>query len=272
MSGTCNENVTVRTRLTLDGGGSATINGSGPGADPNSTTLLVTSRGVTITGFIITGGSIGIHVVNGATAEINNNTIESVGTNGIIVSRAGSVRIINNTIQNNLNGSGIIINDSSAARIGFTGPHGARVSEPNIIQNNDGAGISVTRSSSARILSNTISGNGVDGVRVQRASHADIASNIINGNSGDGIDVRENSGVNLGRDTIDVDFDPVEDSHNTTTVNNTGVGIRCRINSYANGVLGIAGAPNDGLTGGSGDKSFTDGTCVDSLIADHISP
>jgi len=116
---TCNENVTIRTNITLDGLGTATIDG-GPGA--TTTTVQVTSRGVTIIGFTITGGRNGIHVLNGATAEIDSNNIESVGTNGILVSRASSVLIINNTIQNNLNGSGIIINDSSAARIGFTGP------------------------------------------------------------------------------------------------------------------------------------------------------
>ena len=272
-SNICNENVTVRSNITLNGGGGplggppgATIDG-GPGA--TTTTVRVTSRGVTIIGFTITGGRNGIHVVNGATAVIDGNRIHAVGTNGILVSRASSARIINNLIELNLNGSGIRINDSSAARIGFTGPGGARVSEPNIIDSNGRDGISVTRSSSARIVSNTISGNTGDGVRVRRVSHADIASNIINGNTGDGIDVGENSGVNLGRDLIDVDFDPVEDSHHTTTVNNTGFGIRCIINSYANGVLGILA--NNGLTGGSGDKSFS-GSCVDSLIADHILP
>jgi len=112
-------------------------------------------------------------------------------------------------------------------------------------------------------------------VRVSRASHADIANNTIDNNGGigtladplgDGISVSENSGVNLGTDTI---VDVVEDTHNFTTTGseNTGDGIRCSINSYANGVLGTLA--NNGLNGSPLQSSFS-GTCVNSLLADHI--
>jgi len=45
----------------------------------------------------------------------------------------------------------------------------------------------VLRSSSGRIIGNTIRGNGGDGVLVNRVSHSDIASNVIEENGGDGI-------------------------------------------------------------------------------------
>lgn len=67
------------------------------------------------------------------------------------------------------------------------------------------------------------------------SSDADIIdntiSNAINDNGEDGILVGRNSGVDLGRATgTDLDQLP-----NSTTVNNTGFGIRCLINSYADG-------------------------------------
>jgi parallel beta-helix repeat protein len=114
----------------------------------------------------------------------------------------------------------------------------------------------VSRSSSARIITNTISNNiGGHGVIVFRVSHADISNNTIDGNGIDGIRVQDNSGVNLGRDT---GTNP-DELPNNTTANNTGFGIRCFRGGYADGRLGT-------LNGASGDKDFNDSTCVDSLI------
>jgi parallel beta-helix repeat protein len=124
---------------------------------------------------------------------------------------------------------------------------------PNTIQNNGRNGIRVIGSSSAVIIDNTISNNPKAGVQVLWASHALIASNTINGNGENGISVGENSGVNLGEDT----GTELDESPNSTTANNTGFGINCFINSYANGRLGT-------LNGASGAKSFA-GNCVDSL-------
>ena len=81
--GTCNENVTVQSGkdlLTLNGGGNATING--PDAALNTVTVRG-ARGITVTGFTITGGRVGVAVDRGATAVVDGNTIESTGRNGI---------------------------------------------------------------------------------------------------------------------------------------------------------------------------------------------
>jgi hypothetical protein len=93
-------------------------------------------------------------------------------------------------------------------------------------------------------------------VNVQRASHADVGSNNIDGNGGDGIFVTQNSSVNLGADS---GTEP-EDLPNNTTLNNVGFGIRCRINSSADGRLGS-------LNGNSGAKDF--GRTFNVNIADN---
>lgn len=249
VSGTCNENVEIPAevhRITLDGQGSATINGP----DATSPTVEVKGNDIVIKSFTITGGLFGLRVIAGGTAIIDGNIIQNTGRDGISVSQNSSAQISNNTIQNNPE-DGIAVSESSSGRIGFREVRDLRIAGPNIIQNNGDRGIAVTRSSSARIFGNTIKNNVGNGVDVVRASHADISSNTINNNGGDGIFVSQNSGVNLGRDTTQ---DPLSDDPNITTVNNVGRGIRCRINSYADGRLGT-------LNGNDGQTSF-DANCI----------
>jgi len=95
----------------------------------------------------------------------------------------------------------------------------------------------VGRSSSATIESNIISNNTRDGVRILRASQADVSGNTISSNGGDEIFVPENSGVNI-------------DAANSTTPNNTGLGLGCLRGSYASGTVttGGSGTAGDGLT------------------------
>jgi len=262
VSGTCNENISLREqkrRITLDGQGTATINGAA-----TTSTINVRGRGHTIKGFTISGGTTGIFVNRGGTVLIggtalaDGNTI-SAGGNGIVVTQFSFARIAHNTIQDN-GGSGIIVSENSSARIGFVSTNDTNAS-PNAIQQNDNNGIIVSRSSSARIVGNTIKNNGRDGVGVHRNSHADIAANTIEGNGKDsgrhGIIVTDNSGVNLGEDTTSPEGD-FFDEPNSTTDNNGGFGILCALGAYANGRVGT-------LNGTIGAEFFS-GTCIDSLI------
>jgi parallel beta-helix repeat protein len=260
VSGVCNENVTIGEeirRITLDGRGTATINA----ANAASPTINIRGQGITITGFTINGGETGITVNRGGTATIDRNIIQNAAAIGILVGQQSSARIVNNTIQNNPE-EGILVNENSFARIGFVNTPDAGVS-PNLIFMNGDAGIHVTRSSSARIIGNIISNTTAgSGIIVSRASHGEISSNTIDGNSEHGIFVTENSGVNLGRDTGNGIFD----LPNSTTVNNTQNGIRCLLNSHANGRLGT-------LNGAAGAKFFVTGPpgansggCHDSLL------
>src|SRR3989338_6037977 len=84
VSGICNENVVIgegQRNITVDGQGSATINGSG---DPTRATVLIRGRGITIRGFNIIGGRWGIDVYRGGTATIDGNAIQGAAVHGII--------------------------------------------------------------------------------------------------------------------------------------------------------------------------------------------
>ena len=252
---TCIENVVVNVsheRITIDGLGSATINGP----DATSPTINVGGRRITIKGFTITGGQEGIHTIRGGNAIIDGNTIQNTGRSGIGIHNQSSAIIVNNTIQNNPD-DGINVIGGSNAFIGVRSGSDTEAS-PNTIQNNGRHGVLVTRSSNARVVGNTIKDNTENGVFVDRVSQADISKNVIDNNSGDGITVGRNSGVNLGSDLGDGIFDAPNDT--TVGQENTGNGIRCFLNSYADGRLGT-------LKGIDGPKDgFGVGGCRDSLI------
>ena len=251
VSGTCNESVDIGEEvhgITLDGQGTAAING-----DLSVNTITVTGRGITIRGFAITGGFQGIAVLDGGSALIDGNTIQYAAFNGITVFRNSTAQIINNTIQNNPS-SGIQLQSSSSARVGFTGPPSARVSAPNTIQNNGAPGIQVLRGSSAQIFSNTIQNNASHGISVDRNAQAEISANNITGNVGDGIRGMRNAGVDLGTDATGA-TPQFEDDTNTGT--NGGYGVRCTIDGFVDGRLGT-------LTGTLGGKFFGE-ACTDSV-------
>lgn len=266
VSGTCNENVVIgegRRNIALDGQGSATINGP----DSGEPTVNIRGRRITIRGFTITGGREGIHTHRGGSAIIDGNTIQNVGTSGIGVHNQSNAIIVNNTIQNNPEDGINVIGGSNA----FIGIRSARdtVASFNTIQNNGRRGVFVTRGSNARIVGNTISGNDDGGVVVTAVSQADISDNTINDNGTAtaspptaGISVGENSGVNLGRDAGTGILDL---PNKTTGAANKNFGIRCFINSYANGRLNNGtGTPLAG-TNGQTNGFPPGGSCVNSL-------
>lgn len=253
VSGTCNENVALGQeveRITLDGQGTATING-----DSSTNAVTVTGRGITIRGFVITGGSPQVvSIVDGGSAVLDGNTIQYGARNGIAIFRNSSADIINNTIQNNPL-AGIAIQSNSSARIGWFGPPNERVSAPNTIRNNGGHGVQVLRGSSAQIFSNAIHDNGSHGVLVDRNAQAEIAACDITGNSGDGIHAMRNAGLDIGTDVTGTtpQFDD-----NTNTGANGGFGVSCTIDGFVDGRLGA-------LTGTAGGKNVTE-ACTDSVV------
>jgi parallel beta-helix repeat protein len=247
--GACLENITMRNderRLTVDGGGTATIDGP----SSSSPAVNIRGKGIVIRGFTITGGSVGIDVNRGSNVFIDGNTIENTGGAGILLQEGTFGGIINNTIQNNP-GAGIVVSGNSTARIGFSEESDTVASE-NTIQGN-AIGVEVTNGSSAWIVGNEISDNTGDGVLVTRRSSADISSNAINSNGGDGVEIRDNSVVQLGEDSGSSIFA----SPNSTSSNNTGVGVRCATGGVADGRRGT-------LTGTGGPTAFA-GTCIDDL-------
>jgi parallel beta-helix repeat protein len=251
VTGTCNENLVILedvVRVVLDGQGKATIQGQ----DKAIPAVEVRGRGITIKGFTVTGGRDGIVVNRGGQAVIDRNTVQGTARFGVQVNQSSFAAIANNTIQKNQS-HGINIGGSSYAIIGFLTGQDTTAS-PNTIQENGQNGIVVSRSSNARIAGNTIRNNKLNGVAVTRASQADISSSTIEGNGMSGIDVSQNSTVQLGADKGEGIFQ----SAKTTTAENSQIGIKCTINSSADGRIGT-------LNGKTGPKDF-DNSCVDSLI------
>jgi parallel beta-helix repeat protein len=248
IEGVCRENIVLPADLhdiMVDGQGKATI----AATDARQPAVQVLGREIIIKGLRVIGGQFGIAINRGATAIVDNNTIEDAALSGLEVSQNSFGRIINNTMrQNKLHG--ILVLGSASVHIGVL-QTGDRSPQPNVIENNGGDGIMVIRSSTARIIGNKLSGNRRNGLTVQQASHADVAGNMIEGNIGHGIRVVGNSGVNLADSAMQVFEQP-----NTSSAPNGGFGLVCEIGAYVEGTLGSLG-------GRSGTKDVSDTSCVD---------
>jgi Periplasmic copper-binding protein (NosD) len=250
ISGTCNENVLIKdttghySGVTLDGQGTATI--SGP--DPTLNVVELTGvSGFTIRGVTITGGNDGLSINTGNVIAIDSVVVQNTGRHGIHFQRGSTMGyVVNSTIQNNP-GNGIVINENSYVRVGFTDGVGASQGDtgPCVIQNNGGYGIRVQRGASARIYTNTISYNGNNGINIESASYAEVASNVIEGNTKNGISVNENSTLHLGNPSGIKN----EDQPNTATVPNGLFGLSASWGSYVSGRMGS-------LTGTSGTSTI----------------
>jgi parallel beta-helix repeat protein len=256
VSGTCTENVVIppeKQRLTLNGQNVGTLQA----LSPSNQVLDVKGKGIMIKNFVIMGG-LGVRVERGATATIEHNNISNAGdkhNGGITVQSSAFAVITNNNIHDNP-GDGILVNDTATVRIGFDRTSDSSPS-PNTIQNNGGRGITVIRSSNARIVGNTIVSNTGNGILVVRLSQADIAGNTINNNGASGINVGHNAGVQLGEDNPATFFD----QPNITTVNNVGYGINCSLGAYVRGHLGSSNQINGTLA-----QTNIDTTCPNSLV------
>lgn len=250
VSGTCTENIVFpegKDRLTLDGGGTATIIAASNDRD----TIAVRGRGITITGLTVRGGRDTITVSWGSNVFLDGNTVERAGRFGILVAQVGAAVIINSVVQENAQG-GIVVAGGSFCFIGFTSTFDT-VASPNIVKNNGGNGISLVRNGTARISGNVIRENAANGVSVGRASIADLSDNAIDGNGANGIQVIQGSGVNLGEDKGDTFLT----RPNTTKIPNVQFGVRCAIGGVTDGRLGT-------LNGTGGAQNYSEG-CINSL-------
>jgi hypothetical protein len=233
VSGTCNENILIRNekqRITVDGLGSATINGT----NLNSPAVNLRGKGILIQGFTIKGGQDGVIINRGSNAVINNNLIQNTNGSGIIVQDLSFAVITSNNITNNP-GDGIVINETATARIGFNADSDPTPSS-NTIQGNLGRGITVGNRSSARILGNAINSNGQGGVAILRDSNAEVSGNGINGNGSHGILVSENSVLRLVESPEGGMF--IAANNTAAGTLNQGFGVSCQTGSVIEGVIG----------------------------------
>ena len=219
------------------------------GRDRRRPAVQVVGREVTIKGFTVTGGTLGIAINRGATGTIDHNTVRNAAISGLEVSHNGFARIINNTVERNQQ-HGILVLGSASVHIGIIGTDD-QIPAPNVVKDNGEDGIQVLRASTARIIGNTISGNGRNGLTVQQASHADVAGNTFDGNAQHGIRAVGRSGVNLADSAMLLFTRP-----NTTTKPNGAFGIQCEVGAYIDGPIGD-------LRGKMGVKDVSDRSCVD---------
>ncbi len=155
---TCLENIVVKVdHVTLDGKGTATIDGSG---DPASDTIRVLGRDVTIKGFTVTGGRNGIHISESSSANISECVIISNVSNGIRVHLSSDANIDDSTMSGN-GVDGVIVDGGSAG-----------------------------------IKNNTITGNGDDGLSVQFGSFVELDGlNLFESNVDDGVQCSRFGGI-----------------------------------------------------------------------------
>jgi parallel beta helix pectate lyase-like protein len=253
VRGACHENLSIRSPVgqfngvTLEGQGNASINGP----DPNLDTISVTGvSSFTVRGLTITAGHDALSINSANDTAIDSVTIQNAGRHGVHFQRGSTMgSVVNSTIHHN-RGDGIVVNENSYVRVGFSASVGASQGDtgPCNITDNGGYGVRVQRASSARIYVSTISRNKGNGVNVESASYAEIASDVIDGNGRSGVAVSENSTAHLGNPTGAKN----EDIPNSTSVPNGEFGLVASWGAYVQGRLGT-------LTGTSGASSVTNG-------------
>lgn len=228
VSGTCEEQITIRTdRLTLDGQGSAVIDGSS----------LTSGNLVRVQALLVT---------------IRNLTVRNSPRVGIHVRRSGSALIEGNTIEMNAN-DGVRVVQSAYARIGAgSGEHPAAGAAPgNLIQNNGRDGIFVGIGGSAHVFHNKITGNTRDGIRVTTSAAARIDGNEITGNDR-GVHFRINAAARLSDHPNHYGTNPTFAGPENNLIQGNSVGLRCRLGGAADGNLQNFGTGNTTNTDFSG--------------------
>jgi len=207
VSGTCNENVLIRgfDHLTLKAKPGATIN------DASGATGFVLdieqSSDVTIEGFTINGGAIGIFCSRFSTCTINGNTVQGAASAGIqFVLSKGTLDT--NTIQNH-GGVGVAVLESSSVRTFggnliqncsagvYVDSKGSFGSFGDTVRDNGGNGIDIVHGF-AILLGTTVTGNAGNGLSVTAHSSVDLESgDIVTGNSASGVFIKDLSYVDF---------------------------------------------------------------------------
>jgi hypothetical protein len=123
VTGTCQERVTITTdRLTLDGGGSAVLDGGGGG--PTELEGVVTidgAHGVTLTGFIVQNGpGEGILGQRGAAFAVQQTTVQQNATSGIAVADGSTADLTDCSMQGNGFGMDVFTSSSAILRGAIT--------------------------------------------------------------------------------------------------------------------------------------------------------
>jgi len=187
VSGTCNENVLIRgfDHLTLRAKPGATINDASSG---NSFVLNIERSGdVSVEGFTINGGAVGVMCSESSVCHFEGNTIQGASVGVHFVQSRGFLNA--DTLQNN-GLFGLVVLESSFVRTaGLT------------IQNNTLGGVDVDTGGSLASFGDTIRDNKGDGIWFSHG-FALLRGTSVAGNSGNGLTVLAHSSVDVESSTV----------------------------------------------------------------------
>lgn len=208
VSGACNESVIIDgfEDLLLLANAGASINDPTPSNpdDNDGIDIIGQSRRVTVQGFIINGGSVGILCGGSSQCTLNNDTVQGASFAAVKVGEGGSGTLNNDTLQNSF--FGLLVQFGGKADISggtiagnsdiglFARDQGLLIlRSPVQVLNNgtDGADGIHAHDNSTVFLDNgpiTISGSGGNGVGVDQGSVVTVGSHTtITGNGGTGV-------------------------------------------------------------------------------------
>lgn len=199
LSGTCNEAITITTDdVTLDGQGSAVIDGEGLEADA---VTVDAARNVVITGLTVRNGDRGIFVFNDAVLAIRDSVVEGSDSHAIEVIHA-KVDVTNHVSRNN-GRAGLIVNRNSHLTLtdgtlegNLTGlvvysNASARLRGDNVMTGNDIQGFTIGLGAVVFAIGANVesTGNGADGLLVQHGGRLELIGGSVQvaENGGNGI-------------------------------------------------------------------------------------
>ncbi len=216
VKGTCHEKVTITTdRITLDGQGTATIDGGG--GQPTEFDGVVTIdavQGVTIKGFTIQHGpGEGILGLRGAAFAVRNTTVRENGFTGVVVGQSSTAELSDCSLHHNGNGMEVVTGSSAVFK-------GTIDITDNSVGGLDINGTSIVEVRGAHVQA---SRNGGFGVVAGSNSELSFFGYATSAGSTLTVDANVRGGIALGDSLLEVL------SENTTiTVRNSPVGIIVR--------------------------------------------
>jgi hypothetical protein len=197
VSGTCNENVVIADHnfVTIRSAEDTTATISPQGGQG---VLVLSSRGIVLEGLTITHGNPGVSMEQNSQVQVNGCKIKDNVGSGIVASENSTLGVTDSTVGGNgINGinvihsavsltEGVIIEGSGGSGLRLEGSR-ARIeayAQPNVFQNNGGAGVIVNIGSEASFRGcNTIQDNPASGIQVFAGSSAVVAGTVdANGN------------------------------------------------------------------------------------------
>ena len=214
VTGTCHERIVITTdHLTIDGQGTAVIDGGGGSGGEFSAAIIIDgAQGIAVRGFTVHNSSNGILGQSNAAFTVQNTRIHDNVRAGIFALNASSAEINDCTITRNGDAGVLIVNNSVAV---FKG---------SITANNNLVGVDATSNSSVEVRGGSLeaSGNVTNGIAIDGSSFriqnfdASLGGSITtNSNGANGILVAGSQFVIFG---------PAA-NHVITAMNNSGNGI-----------------------------------------------